>query len=200
MTKHETPKTLQKAIVFFSDPNNCLEYMVARRWPNGVICPTCGRDDVTYLAAQRKWQCKSAHKRRQFSVKVGTIFEDSPLGLDKWLTAVWMVTNCKNGVSSYEIHRAIDVTQKSAWFMLHRIRLAMQTGSFEQKMSGQVEADETYIGDLARHMHRGASASGGLCGRGAQARTPSWDFLSATARVRRRSLETPRKRRCTAKG
>src|SRR2546423_2766909 len=154
MTKHETPKTLQKAIVFCSDPNNCLEYMVARRWPNGVICPTCGRDDVTYLAAQRKWQCKSAHKRRQFSVKVGTIFEDSPLGLDKWLTAVWMVTNCKNGVSSYEIHRAIDVTQKSAWFMLHRIRLAMQTGSFEQKMSGQVEADETYIGGLARNMHR----------------------------------------------
>src|SRR2546421_4702707 len=154
MTKQQTPKTLQQAIVFFSNPDNCLDYLAARRWPNGVICPTCGRTDVSFLANQRKWQCKSAHKRRQFSGKVGTIFEDSPLTLDKWLTTVWMVTNCKNGVSSYEIHRAIGVTQKSAWFMLHRIRLAMQTGSFEQKMSGQVEADETYIGGLARFMHR----------------------------------------------
>jgi hypothetical protein len=154
MTKQETPKTLQQAILYFSNLDNCREYLAARRWPNGVICPTCGRKDVTFLATQDKWQCKSAHKRRQFSVKVGTIFEDSPLTLDKWLTAVWMVTNCKNGVSSYEIHRAIGVTQKSAWFMLHRIRLAMQTGSFEQKMSGQVEADETYIGGLARFMHR----------------------------------------------
>src|SRR5205085_6883156 len=154
MTKHETPKTLQKAIVFFSDPDNCLEYMVARRWPNGAICPTCGRTDVSFLANQRKWQCKSAHTRRQFTIKVGTIFEDSPLGLDKWLTAIWMVTNCKNGVSSYEVHRAIGVTQKTAWFMLHRIRLAMQTGSFEKKMGGTVEADETFIGGLSKNMHK----------------------------------------------
>src|SRR5947209_17980362 len=154
MTKQETPKTLQQAIVFFSKPDNCLDYMAARRWPNGAICRACGRKDVRFLATQGKWQCKSAHKRRQFSVKVGTIFEDSPLGLDKWLTAIWMVTNCKNGVSSYEIHRAIGVTQKTAWFMLHRIRVAMQTGSFSGKMGGQVEADETYIGGLARNMHR----------------------------------------------
>src|SRR5947209_539269 len=154
MTKQETPKTLQKAIIFFADADNCLEYMVARRWPNGVVCPTCGRTDVTFLAKQRKWQCKSAHKQRQFSVKVGTIFEDSPLGLDKWLTAIWMVTNCKNGGSSYEVHRAIGVTQKTAWFMLHRIRLAMQTGSFEKKMGGQVEADETFIGGLSKNMHK----------------------------------------------
>src|SRR5579885_3055543 len=107
MTKQETPKTLQEAIVFFSNPANCLNYLVARRWPNGVICPTCGRNDVTFLASQNKWQCKSAHKRRQFSIKVGTIFEDSPLGLDKWLAAVWMVTNCKNGISSYEVSRAL---------------------------------------------------------------------------------------------
>ena len=154
MTKQDTPKTLQQAIIFFADADNCLNYLVARRWKDGVICPTCGRADVSFLANQRKWQCKSAHKQRQFSVKVGTIFEDSPLGLDKWLTAVWMVTNCKNGISSYEIHRAIGVTQKTAWFMLHRIRLAMQMGSFAAKMGGQVEADETYIGGLARNMHR----------------------------------------------
>lgn len=157
MTKQATPKTLQQAILFFSDPKNCLDYMASRRWPNGVICPTCGRNDVTFLASQNKWQCKSAHVKRQFTVKVGTIFEDSPLGLDKWLTAVWMITNCKNGVSSYEIHRAIGVTQKTAWFMVHRIRLAMQTGSFEKKMGGEgnvVEADETFIGGLSRNMHR----------------------------------------------
>ncbi len=148
------PKTLQEAIIYFADADNCLNYLVARRWPNGVICPTCGRDDVTFLAKQRKWQCKSAHSRRQFTIKIGTIFEDSPLGLDKWLTAIWMITNCKNGVSSYEVHRAIGVTQKTAWFMVHRIRLAMQMGSFEKQMSGQVEADETYIGGLARNMHR----------------------------------------------
>ena len=151
--QNNTPKTLQEAIKYFADADNCLNYMVARRWPNGVECPTCGRTDVRFLANQRKWQCKSVHGRRQFSVKVGTIFEDSPLGLDKWLTAVWMIINCKNGVSSYEIHRAIGITQKSAWFMMHRIRLAMQTGSFEKKMSGEVEADETFIGGKARNMH-----------------------------------------------
>src|SRR5678815_2377059 len=153
MTNEETPKTLQKAIVYFSNPDNCLNYLVARRWPNGVICPTCGRTDVTFLAKQRKWQCKSAHSQRQFTIKIGTIFEDSPLGLDKWLTAVWMITNCKNGVSSYEIHRAIGVTQKTAWFMLHRIRLAMQSGSFAKKLQGHVEVDETYVGGKARNMH-----------------------------------------------
>jgi transposase-like protein len=151
-----SPKTLQQAILYFSNPDNCLQYIAVRRWPNGVTCPTCGRDDVSFLAKQRKWQCKSAHTQRQFSVKVGTIFEDSPLGLDKWLMTVWMVTNCKNGVSSYEIHRAIKVTQKTAWFMLQRVRLAMQTGSFAQKMGGeggQIEADETFIGGKARNMH-----------------------------------------------
>ncbi len=154
MTKQETPKTLQDAIIHFSNLDNCLDYLVARRWPNGVICPTCGRTDVTYLAKHCKWQCKSAHTRRQFTIKIGTIFEDSPLGLDKWLTAIWMITNCKNGVSSYEVHRAIGVTQKTAWFMVHRIRLAMQMGTFEKKMGGQVEVDETYIGGLSRNMHK----------------------------------------------
>ena len=151
---NETPKTLQEAIIYFSDKDNCLAYLVARRWPNGVTCPTCGRDDVRFLANQRKWQCKSVHPSRQFTAKGGTIFEDSPLGLDKWLAAVWLITNAKNGISSYEVHRAIGVTQKTAWFMLQRIRLAMQTGSFMKKLSGHVEVDETYIGGKARNMHK----------------------------------------------
>jgi transposase-like protein len=153
MAKENTPKTLQQAVIYFSNLDNCLSYLAARRWPDGVTCPTCGRDDVSYLAKQKKWQCKSAHKQRQFSAKVGTIFEDSPLGLDKWLTAVWLITNAKNGISSYEVHRAIGVTQKTAWFMLQRIRLAMQSGSFLKKMNGHVEVDETFIGGLARNMH-----------------------------------------------
>ena len=153
MANETEPKTLQQAIIYFSDPKNCLTYLVARRWPDGVMCPTCGRDDVSFLEKQNKWQCKSAHKQRQFSVKVGTIFEDSPLGLDKWLAAVWMIVNCKNGISSYEIARNLGVTQKTAWFMEHRIRLAMQSGSFLKKMNGHVEVDETFIGGLARNMH-----------------------------------------------
>jgi transposase-like protein len=153
MANKTEPKTLQQAIIYFSNPENCLAYLIARRWPDGVTCPTCGRDDVSFLEKQKKWQCKSAHKQRQFSAKVGTIFEDSPLGLDKWLAAVWLITNAKNGISSYEIHRALGVTQKTGWFMLQRIRLAMQTGSFFRKLSGHVEVDETFIGGKARNMH-----------------------------------------------
>jgi transposase-like protein len=150
------PKTLQQAIIHFADAGNCLAYMIKLRWPNGVECPTCGRKDVVFLANQNKWQCKSVHHHRQFTVKVGTIFEDSPIGLDKWLTAIWMLSNCKNGISSYEVARALGITQKSAWFMLHRIRLAMQNGSL-LKMGGsgsEVEVDETFIGGAARFMHR----------------------------------------------
>jgi transposase-like protein len=152
----KAPKTLQEAIVYFADTDNCLRYMVAHRWPSGVVCPTCGRTDVTYLTTQRKWQCKSAHTKRQFTAKVGTIFEDSPLGLDKWLPAVWIITSAKNGVSSCEIARSLGITQKTAWFMLHRIRLAMQNGSMMKlgrSGGGEVEADETFIGGKARNMH-----------------------------------------------
>src|SRR5208282_3940500 len=147
------PRTLSAAIVYFSNPDNCLNYLVARRWPRGVTCPTCGSDKVSFVPARRIWQCKTRHPRCQFSVKVGTIFEDSPLGLDKWLPAVWMITNCKNGVSSWEIHRTIGVTQKTAWFMDHRIRYALHQGSLEGKLSGEVEVDETFIGGKARNMH-----------------------------------------------
>jgi transposase-like protein len=153
--KIKEPKTLQEAIILFSDPDVCIRYLAKKRWPDGVIpCPVCGRTDVTFLPTQKKWQCKSRHHHRQFSVKVGSIYEDSPLGLDKWLTATWMITNCKNGISSYEIARDLGVTQKTAWFMLHRIRKAMQTSSFQRKLSGHVEVDETFIGGKARNMHK----------------------------------------------
>lgn len=154
--KHE-PKTLQEAIIYFSNPDNCREYLVARRWPNGVTCPTCGSESVTAQPKYNRWQCASHHERRQFTLKTGTIFEDSPIGLDKWLAVMWMVVNCKNGISSYEIHRAIGVTQKSAWFMSHRVRLALGMESSE-KLSGHVEADETYIGGRARNMHKSVIA------------------------------------------
>jgi transposase-like protein len=123
------PKTRQEAIRYFSDPDTCLAFMVEQRWPDGrVLCPTCGSDRVTFLSRQRRWKCYAKHPRPQFSIKVGTIFEDSPLGLDKWLPALWMLVNDKNGISSYEVHRALGVTQKTAWFMLHRLRLAMKDG------------------------------------------------------------------------
>jgi transposase-like protein len=149
----ETPRTLQAAIEFFADPDRAHSYMVAKRWPNGVACPTCGELEPRFIATRRLFECKSKHERRQFSVKVGTIFEDSPIALKSWLLAVWMVANCKNGVSSYEVARAIGVTQKSAWFMLHRIRLAMQSPD-GGKFNGNVEVDETYIGGKARNQMR----------------------------------------------
>lgn len=156
-TPRNTPQTLLDAIRYFADPDVCLTFMVGLRWPDGVTCPTCGSGEVTFLAARRLWQCKGKHPRRQFSAKVGTIFEDSPIGLDKWLAAIWMIANAKNGVSSYEMHRALGVTQKTAWFMLHRIRLAMQSGDF-RKMGGEVEVDETFIGGRARFMHKNKRA------------------------------------------
>src|SRR5665213_1603328 len=154
MVSANEPTTLQEAILFYADPANCLATMVARRWPNGVTCPTCGSADVRFLENQQRWECKKGkHPRKQFSAKVGTIFEDSPIGLDKWLTATWMISGCKNGISSSEIHRALGVTQKTAWFMLHRIRLGMQDEQTGGKLSGEVEVDETFIGGKARNMH-----------------------------------------------
>jgi transposase-like protein len=152
----QEPKTLQQAIAYFADPDRCFEFLKARIFPDGVICPRCQSKEVRFVATRRIWECKSAHPKKQFSIKVGTIFEESPIPLDKWLTAVWMIANCKNGVSSYEIHRAIGVTQKSAWFMLHRIRVALRTGSFS-KIGGEgseVEVDETFIGGKMKNMHK----------------------------------------------
>src|SRR5215208_301248 len=152
-TPAKQPKTLLEAIRYFSDLDVATEFVAKLRWPDGPVCPRCGVVDPThyYLKTRRLWKCRACKK--QFSVKVGTIFEDSPLGLDKWLPSVWLIANSKNGISSHELGRALGVTQKSAWFMLHRIRLAMQTGSFE-KFDGTVEVDETFIGGKARNMHK----------------------------------------------
>jgi transposase-like protein len=147
------PKTLQQAIQYFSDEQVCIDTVAAIRWPNGPICPACGHKEHYYLKSQRRWKCKDCHK--QFSVKLGTIFEDSPISLDKWLAALWMLVNCKNGISSYEVGRALGLTQKSAWFVLHRLRLALQKHSLV-KLGGkgtEVEVDETFIGGKARNMH-----------------------------------------------
>ncbi len=151
MPKNPLPSTLLEAVRYFSDLDVATEYVAKLRWPSGPVCPNCGGLDHSFLKTRRIWKCKACKK--QFSVKVGTIFEDSALGLDKWLPAIWLAANSKNGISSYELARALGVTQKSAWFMLHRIRLAMQAKSFN-KFSGEVEIDETYIGGLARNMHK----------------------------------------------
>jgi ISXO2-like transposase domain/Transposase zinc-ribbon domain len=155
---HE-PKTLAEAILHFQSPDNCLDYLAVRRWPKGVACPTCGRKDVSFVPSRRLWQCKTRHPKAQFSIKTGTILEDSPLGLEKWLPVMWMVANCKNGVSSWEIHRSLGVTQKAAWFMLHRIRLGMKEDFGNgplTKIGGddhEVEVDETFVGGLKKNMH-----------------------------------------------
>jgi len=149
----EFPKTLQQAIVYFDDQDRALDFFVGMRWPNGVCCPRCNSSRVSFTAKRRVWTCEECPKRRQFSFKVGTIMEDSPIGLDKWLVGMWLITSAKNGISSYELHRTLGITQKSAWFLSHRIRLAMQNGTIE-KMSGTVEVDETFIGGAARFMHK----------------------------------------------
>lgn len=149
------PSNLLEAIQHFSDVDVATDFVAKLRWPNGPVCPRCGGVEYSYLTTRRLWKCKECKK--QYSVKLGTIFEDSPLGLDKWLPAVWLTANSKNGISSHELARALGITQKSAWFMLHRIRLAMQTGTFN-KLDGEVEVDETFIGGKARNMHKDAKA------------------------------------------
>jgi transposase-like protein len=153
----ETPNTLRDAILWFADFEHCRQFMVALRWPDGVVkCPHCGSEKVTWLAKTRIWKCYAKHERPSFTLKTGTIFEDSPIPLEKWLAAAWLIISCKNGISSYEIHRGLGVTQKTAWFMLHRIRLAMREGGFEKMggNGGEIEADETFIGGKARNMHK----------------------------------------------
>jgi hypothetical protein len=151
----QEPKTLIEAVRYFADPDVTLKTMVELRWPDGVVCPTCGRKDVRFIPTRRLWECKTKHPKRQFSAKVGTIFEDSPLPLDKWFIAIWALANCKNGISSYELHRATGITQKSAWFVLHRVRLAMKAGNIELPKGGShYEADESFIGGLAKNMHK----------------------------------------------
>jgi transposase-like protein len=201
--KENYPKTLVEAVRYFSNLDVAQAFFTAMRWPGGVVCcPTCGSVEVKYLANYRRWECKEKHPRRQFTVKVGTIMEDSPMSLDKWAVAFWLEANAKNSISSYEIHRALGITQKSAWFMQHRIRLALQSKA-AGKLSGPVEADETFIGGSSRNMHakrrkqivkgRGAGASGktavmGMLARGGEVRcavVPDVGGATMQAEVRR---------------
>src|SRR6266508_4213487 len=152
-TSKDLPGTLLEAIRYFADPDVATEFTAMLRWPDGPECPSCGGKEHSFLKTRRLWKCKAC--KRQFSVKVGTIFEDSAIPLDKWLASIWLIANAKNGISSHELARSVGLTQKSAWFVLHRIRLAMQTGTFQQ-VSGEVEVDETFIGGRARFMHKSA--------------------------------------------
>jgi transposase-like protein len=153
------PTTLQEAIIYFADPVNCREYLVARRWPKGVTCPRCGSQNVLFLEKYNRWHCREKHEAPQFTLKTGTVMEDSPISLSKWLSAMWLVVNCKNGVSSYEIHRALGVTQKTAWFLDHRIRLMLED-EYAAKLSGTVEMDETFIGGKIKNMHKSKKPKG----------------------------------------
>src|SRR5579864_2997627 len=195
---HE-PQTLQEAIVYFSKPENCLNYLVARRpeWKDGIVCPRCGSTSVGFLKNQLRWQCSARHPKRQFSVKVGTIFEDSPLGLEKWLPATWMILNAKNGISSCEIHRALGVTQKTAWFMLHRIRLAQQ-GKHGGKLSGEVEIDETFIGGKSRNMHK-AKRERVITGTGGKDKAVVMGMMERGGDVRAMVVDTRKKKELQAK-
>lgn len=152
-----TPKTLQEAIQYFENYEHCRQFMVEVRWPDGIVrCPYCGADKITYLENARVYRCYGDHPKQKFSLKIGTIFEDSAIPLQKWLPAVWLIVNAKNGISSYEVGRALGVTQKTAWFMMHRVRLAMKTKSFLKPLGGkgvEVEADEAFLGGAAKYMH-----------------------------------------------
>jgi len=185
------PKTLQEAILYFADPVNCREYLVARRWPNGVVCPKCGSKNVLFLQKYNRWHCRAKHEAPQFTLKTGTIMEDSPIGLDKWLTAMWQVVNSKNGISSYEVHRALGITQKTAWFMEQRIRLVLHQ-KIGGKLSGEVEADETFIGGKARNMHK-AKRERVITGTGGKDKTAVMGMVERGGKVRLQVVENRRK-------
>lgn len=180
-------KTLSDAIQHFADYENCRRFMVFVRWPDGVIkCPYCGCSKVTWLAKAKVYRCYGDHLKQKFSLKIGTVFEDSPIGLETWLPAVWLLSNCKNGISSYELHRALGVTQKTAWFMLHRIRLAMESGTFAKlgRDGGIVEADETFIGGKVSNMHKAKRDKLGGKHRGVTGKTIVVGMLERKGRVR----------------
>ena len=178
--------SLLQAVRYFGDKENCRKFMIAIRWADCVVrCPACGSSKVAYLVTQDRYKCYGKHPKAQFSLKVGTIFEDSPIGLDKWLPAAWLVINCKNGISSYELHRDIGVTQKTAWFMLQRIRLAMQTRTFNSQLSAEVEVDEMLIGGKARNMHANKAAEK-IHGRGATGKVVVMGMLERGGQFRSR--------------
>lgn len=184
----ELPKTLQQAVKYFSDDLTCINFVASLRWADGVaVCPKCENKETSFLSTRKIWKCKACKK--QFSVKVGTIFEDSAIGLDKWLMAIWLIANAKNGISSYELHRALGITQKSAWFVLHRIRTAMSVGSIE-KLSGTVEADETYVGGDATKMHKARRDSFKMKGGRKDHRTGVLGMVTRQGRVKAQVIKT----------
>jgi transposase-like protein len=177
------PSSLQEAIVYFSDFDNCQKFMIDLRWKDGKVrCPHCGSEYVIYLENVRRFKCYGNHPRPQFSLKVGTIMEDSPISLDKWFCAMWLIVNCKNGVSSYEIGRDLKLTQKTAWFLDHRIRYMLHSGSVD-KLSGEVEADETFIGGKARNIHASKRAEK-ITGTGGKDKTAVMDILERGGKIR----------------
>lgn len=180
------PKTLQEVIKHFSDEAVCISFFASLRWAGGIaVCPNCESKETSFLTTRKVWKCKKCKK--QFSIKVGTIFEGSNISLDKWICAIWLISNAKNGISSYEVHRAIGVTQKTAWFMLHRIREVMQNGTIE-KLSGEVEADETFIGGKAKNMHK-AKREKLIKGRGSVGKTAVFGALERKGRVLAKVIE-----------
>lgn len=192
MSEKKLPTTLLEAARYFGDIDVATDFVAKLRWPDGPECPRCGGREYSFLSTRRLWKCKACKK--QYSVKVGTIFEDSPLGLDKWLPAVWLIANSKNGISSHELARSLGVTQKSAWFMLHRIRLAMRSGSFTL-LEGEIEIDETFIGGKARNMHKADRARKfGSGGYPALEKTPVLGMIERGGRVRAHVVDDTRRR------
>ena len=179
------PKTLREAILYFAEYDNCRSFLIGLRWPDGKVrCPHCNSDHVAYLESAKLYKCYGKHPKAKFSLKVGTIFEDSPLGLEKWLPAMWLVVNAKNGISSCEIARALGITQKSAWHMAHRIRFALRHGSFDSMLCGEVEADETYIGGKLKNMHKSKRPAEASKKRGAVGKAIVVGMLERRGRVR----------------
>ncbi|MDP9343847.1 MAG: IS1595 family transposase [Actinomycetota bacterium] len=191
-SKIKLPRTLLEASRYFADPDIANEFVASLRWPDGPECPTCGGKALGYTKTRRLWQCKDKACKRQFSVKVGSIFEDSAIPLDKWIVSVWMIANAKNGISSHELGRSVGLTQKSAWFVLHRIRLAMQRGDF-RKFSGEVEVDETFVGGKARNMHPGTRARK-ITGTGGKDKTAVMGIIEREGEVRAMVVPDTRKR------
>jgi len=186
------PKTLQEAVQYFADPANCREYLVARRWPDGVICPRCGSKNVLFLEKYNRWHCRQKHDAPQFTLKTGTVMEDSPIGLDKWLMIMWQVVNSKNGISSCEVAKAIGITQKSAWFLDHRIRFALGMGP-GAKLSGEVEVDESFISGKARNMHKAKRAKT-ITGRGPQGKEIVFGMMERGGKVIAGHVDTRKKK------
>jgi transposase-like protein len=190
----DSPKTLQEAIIYFADYDNCRRFLIDLRWADGQVrCPRCGSEKVAYLETARLYKCYGKHEKAKFSLKVGTIFEDSALGLEKWLPAMWLVVNAKNGISSMEISRSLGISQKSAWHMAHRIRFALHQGSFDSMLTGEVEADETFIGGKARNMHV-SKRERRITGTGGKDKTAVMGLLERGGKVRTQVISSRKKK------